>query len=178
MELYYDEFEKSRGQILKKLPSLTEEYFLENFIGGLQGEIKGMLRLLEPSTLEQALKHARYYEQTLASQPKKGISIGGHYKSGVNYQTQVKASTAIVNHSQTAKGSFLTPIAANESDVINSKPKPLTYSQREDRRQKGLCFYCDDKFTKGNECKKPQSFLMVSDDTEREIYDTIPKYYD
>lgn len=56
VEEYYDDFERCRGQLLKKIPSLTSEYFLENFVGGLQGDIKGMIRLLEPSTLSQALK--------------------------------------------------------------------------------------------------------------------------
>lgn len=36
-----------QGQLLSKIPSLTHEYFLENFIGGLQSEIRGMIRLLE-----------------------------------------------------------------------------------------------------------------------------------
>lgn len=64
VEEYYDEFEKIRGQILKKIPSLTTDYFLENFVGGLNQEIKGMIRLLEPTSLEQALRLARHYEST------------------------------------------------------------------------------------------------------------------
>ena len=71
MEEYFDEFEKSRGQLLRKIPSLTPEYFLENFIGGLQTEVRGMIRLLEPSTLEQALRLARSFEHNQANHSKK-----------------------------------------------------------------------------------------------------------
>ncbi|KAL8101446.1 hypothetical protein AgCh_033370 [Apium graveolens] len=43
VEVYFDEFEKCRCQLLSKIPSLTSEYFMENFIGGLQTEIRGAL---------------------------------------------------------------------------------------------------------------------------------------
>lgn len=68
VEDYYDDFEKCIGQLLKKIPSLIPEYFLVNFVGGLQNEIKGMRRLLEPISLAQAIKLARYHEQTLSIQ--------------------------------------------------------------------------------------------------------------
>lgn len=73
MEVYFDEFERYRGQLLSKIPSLTQEYFLENFIGGLPG-IRSIIRLLEPSTLEQSLKLARFYEHSQDIQSKKGSS--------------------------------------------------------------------------------------------------------
>lgn len=170
VEAYFDEFEKCRGQLLMKIPSLTAEYFLENFIGGLQGEIKGMLRLLGPATLEQALKLARYYEQTLASQSKRSSYNSGIYKTNSNQSSHVKGTTGMSTGMTTGvtnnQPSLL--ISPKGSEVINTKPRPLTFSQREERRQKCLCFYCDDKFTKGHECKKPQSFLMIADEDDTE----------
>lgn len=173
VEAYYDEFEKCRGQILKKIPGLTSEYFLENFVGGLQMEIKGMIRLLEPSSLEQALRLARYYEQTLGAQPKRNNSYGS-YKGGQGVQNASKETTGVMNQGNTKGSSILSP--SKPVETITSKPRPLTYSQREERRQKGLCFYCDDKFSKGHECKRPQTFLMVADDEVFEDYIEEPKY--
>lgn len=89
VEKYYDEFERCRGQLLKKIPSLTPKYFLENFVGGLQGEIKGMIRLLEPNSLAKALKLARYYEQTL-SKSKKYSGYGDNCKTGIGTQLLVR----------------------------------------------------------------------------------------
>lgn len=86
VESYFDDFEKLRGQLLSKIPSLTNEYFLENFIGGLQLEIKSMIRLLEPSNLEQALKLARFYEQSLPATGKRGNSAISSYKSTTSSQ--------------------------------------------------------------------------------------------
>lgn len=174
VEAYFDDFEKCRGQLLMKIPSLTTEYFLENFIGGLQNDIRGMLRLLEPTTLEQALKLARFYEQTLNSQPKKSNYASGSYKN-----TTTSLGSKVFNGANTSTGnnsnsSLLIP--SKTTEVVNSKPRPLTFSQREERRQKGLCFYCDEKFAKGHECKKPQSFLMVAEDEEAAGYEGEPKF--
>ena len=33
-------------------------------------------------------------------------------------------------------------------------------AQIEDRRRKGLCFYCDEKWVAGHKCKTPRFFLM------------------
>lgn len=94
VEEYYDDFERCRGQLLKKIPSLTPEYFLENFVGGLQNEIRGMIRLLEPSSLAQALKLARYYEQSLGAQSKRYSGYGSSYKANTGTQVAAKTGTA------------------------------------------------------------------------------------
>lgn len=168
VEQYFDEFEKCRGQLLSKIPSLTSEYFLENFIGGLQIEIRGMIRLLEPSSLEQALKLARFYEQTQLSQPKKTSS----YKVGISQPPASKFSSEGSGIGLNAKSNLVN--TTKTAELINSKPRPLTYSQREERRLKGLCFYCDEKFVKGHECKKPQNFLMVAEVECSEEYEGAP----
>lgn len=173
VESYFDEFEKLRGQLLSKIPSLTEEYFMENFIGGLQTEIKGMIRLLEPKTLDQALKLARFYEHSMPSTAKKSVAVGNSYKS--NISTSYSPKTQVLSElSGNNKSSMLTQTKPTE--VVTTKPRPLTYSQREERRQKGLCFYCDEKFSKGHECKKPQNFLMVAELEEAAEYNGPPKY--
>lgn len=151
VEAYYDEFEKCRGQLLSKIPSLTNEYFLENFIGGLQTEIKGMIRLLEPSSLEQALKLARFYEHTVVPSSKKYYSGGDSNKSGFSKQNQSKTPTGTTQAGVAGKLAMLT--AEKPMEITNATPRPLTYAQREERRKKGLCFYCDENFIKGHECK-------------------------
>lgn len=147
---------------------------MENFIGGLQVEIKGMIRLLEPTTLEQALKLARFYEQTLTSQTKKNGYTGGSYKavnaSGFSSKVGSGGNTNTKNNNTSLLVSNKIP------EVINTNPRPLTFSQREERRQKGLYFYCDEKFVKGHECKKPQSFLIIAEEEETGDYESEQKF--
>lgn len=137
VEAYYDEFEKCRGQLLNKIPSLTNEYFMENFIGGLQTEIRGMIRLLEPSSLEQALKLARHYEQSITPQQKKTSGETGNYNSGPTKQTSAKIypSTFSSTTPATGKQSILT--TEKEIEGISAKPRPslmLREKKKGDRR--------------------------------------------
>ncbi|KAF2308180.1 hypothetical protein GH714_036461 [Hevea brasiliensis] len=49
-------------------------------------------------------------------------------------------------------------------------PGNLTSKQITEKREKGLCFWCDEKFSPGYKCKKRQSFVMqvIVDDGEDE----------
>lgn len=48
---YYDELERQKGRLLEKLPHLTEDFIVGNFIGGLKDETKKLAKLLDPETL-------------------------------------------------------------------------------------------------------------------------------
>lgn len=110
-----------------KIPGLTTEYFVENFVGGLQVEIiKGMLRLLEPTTLEQALKLARFYEQTLVNQPRRGNYQGGTHKANIGQSYTAKNTAVGGTMMQNSQPSLLVQPKATE--IVNAKPRPLTYS--------------------------------------------------
>lgn len=133
VEAYFDEFKKCKGQLLMKIPGLTNEYFMENFIGGLQVEIKGMLRLLEPTTLEQDLKLARFYEQTLTSQPKRNNYTESSYKATNSSGFSSKVSSGVNGNNNNNNTSLLVPNKIPE--VVSTKPRLLTFSQREKKRQ-------------------------------------------
>jgi len=58
-------------------------------------------------------------------------------------------------------------------------PSRRTSQEARERRKKGLCFYCDDKFTPGHRCTMPQLFMLEdisfeegSADIDMEIEDT------
>lgn len=76
--------------------------------------------------------------------------------------------------------------------ITNPKPTPrtgfkrLTWAEKQARREKGLCFNCDEKFVPGHKCNLQQAFLievveefedgseLISDDKEKE-HVSIPK---
>lgn len=57
---YYGQFEKFSEQLKRRIPSLTEEFFLQSFTGGLLKEVRDEVRLLDPETVEQAFRKARF----------------------------------------------------------------------------------------------------------------------
>lgn len=62
VDLYLSQFEKFQEQIREKMPFLTDDYFVECFIGGLQAEIREALKMLNPGTVVQAYRVAKQCE--------------------------------------------------------------------------------------------------------------------
>lgn len=63
VEHYFGLFERLMEQLKGRMPSLTEEFFVESFMGGLQKDIKEVVRLVETNSVDQAYKKARYYNE-------------------------------------------------------------------------------------------------------------------
>lgn len=125
VEQYFDDFEKCRGQLLRKIPTLTSEDFLENFIEGLKGEIMGMIRLSEPTSVELALRLARYYETTLATTTKKSTNFGEVSKATYTSFSSSKGSTGLVTTNSTNNVFMLVP--SKSTEVTSFKPKPSLF---------------------------------------------------
>ncbi|KAF2310238.1 hypothetical protein GH714_007361 [Hevea brasiliensis] len=97
--------------------------------------------MFKPKTLEEAISLARMRDEQLLRQ-KKAIRP--------SYQT-----------------SFLSPTTSKPSTPI----KRLSWEEMQNRRAKGLCFNCDEKFVPGHGCTKPQLLLLdggfdIDDDDE------------
>lgn len=122
--------------------------------------------------MELAIKLARFYEQSQNSQPKKGSTYKFNYTTPAPY----KSTTDSFSSGTSNKSALVNP--TKNLETVTAKPRPLTYSQREERRQKGLCFYCDEKFVKGHECKKPQNFLMIAEEELSDEYEGAPIFED
>jgi hypothetical protein len=53
-----------------------------------------------------------------------------------------------------------------ENYVPSLKPTRLTPQQIDERRVKGLCFNCDNKYSKGNKCSKKKLFYINCEEKE------------
>lgn len=62
-EHYCEQFALCMGQLKVKMPHLSEDYFVECFISGLQEDVKQVLKLLSPNSIKGAFKSAKYCAQ-------------------------------------------------------------------------------------------------------------------
>lgn len=118
-----------------------------------------MIILHERTSLGQALRLTRFYEQTSNVGNKRNASVGGQQKFSYSSNSSTKNPNVTPYTISNTKVSMLANTKTNET--MQSKPRPLTYTEREKKRQKGLYFYCDERFVKGHEYKKPPNFSMV-----------------
>jgi len=132
---YLSQFEMLANRII----GLLAPFLLSCFMSGLAPEIRREVQALHPLTLVQAMGLARLQEEKLADQHR------GAYDG---------PCTCNPNPIST----LLLPLPPT-SPLLPSRAKPppphvrrLSSEEITMRREKGLCFKCDEKFTRGHKC--------------------------
>jgi len=136
--------------------------------------------MFEPKSLKQAYNLARLHNNTLTyrkitphypkqqsqasphSQPVKFIYPANTYKANPNHPLNP------LKPSPQALLPTPTNLPLNNNTVYpNHKPtRPIRTKEMDERRAKGLCFWCDDKFIPGHRCRNRRlySLCIVEDD--------------
>lgn len=115
-----------------------------------------------------------HQQQTFSLHDTKKTVTTGTQRVGAYSTTCQGSSYTAVPTARDPRGSPYNQSQPAENNTSNARP--LTFAQREEKRQRGLCPYCDDKFTKGHECKEPQHFTLIAEIPEVEEYEGSPKF--
>ncbi|KAF8402565.1 hypothetical protein HHK36_010651 [Tetracentron sinense] len=132
---YQSEFERTSS----RLPDLPTSHLVSFFIEGLKDDIRWDVKSQKPLTMFQAISLARLYEEKQVQVRKN--SRFGLAKSGTSYNPPALSATP-----KTTTSNF----------------KRLTVAEMKERREKGLCYNCDEKFTTNHRCKA-QQFCIVGE---------------
>lgn len=125
---------------------LPSDALLYCFISGLRTEIQRELAILQPSTLSQATGWAKLLEAKL---------------------NDSRPTFHRNPHRQPTSSNNTTPPSLLDPGPQN--PLPIRYINRaqiQERRAKGLCYNCDDKFVRGHKCKSKQFLLLRSEEPD------------
>ncbi|KAK8935211.1 hypothetical protein KSP39_PZI012965 [Platanthera zijinensis] len=119
-----------------------EERTLSCFVYGLKDHLKDEVQAYMPRSLNHVISLARIQEERLNRQ---------------RSRTTVRPTTA-------------TPATVGKEPPVAGRPTVtrLSWSELQARKEKGLCFNCDEKFTAGHKCQKVQVF-MLQQETEDEL---------
>ena len=126
---YHAKFELIRTRL-----KLSEEYLLSAYLAGLRLETQMHVCMFQPQNIRQCLVLGRLYEKAHPRKP------------GGNRWSSSKKSFSGSNQS---KGI----IPFKKEEVVKGKDnnpplrKFLTSAEMSERRAKGLCYYCDEKYT-------------------------------
>ena len=132
---YKEQFEA----ISNRIRDLSEAHKLSCFLSGLKDEVRLPVKMLNPNNLNEAFGLAKIQEEYLLSSKK----------------------SQKVFSSESYKPSILGPRLDVKLDSKFKLPlQRLSPAQMEERRKKGLCFNCDEKFQLGHHCKSAKLFLL------------------
>ncbi|XP_026457854.1 uncharacterized protein LOC113358474 [Papaver somniferum] len=143
---YQEIFEELKALILAKYPHLTEEYFTSSFISGLKEELRLHVQMFSPKTLSNAVYIARMQEALIENAAKKSRNF---YKPSPLYFTTQRNLPSPVTSPSTLHKNFSSPNPPSPPPI-----KRLSYADMRKRREKGLCYNCDEVFQAGHKCIK------------------------
>ena len=78
MQAYQQRFKELKALMMISNPTLTEGYFVSSFINGLNEEIRPIVKMFQPKTIQQAMECAKLQDFTVEALTKKqkGVSKG------------------------------------------------------------------------------------------------------
>lgn len=152
VEEYITQFDELRSHVMSQEGHHRESYYIDTFISGLKEEISQSLYNSKPTSLQEARNLARGQDYLLGVLDKRYKTTTKAYTP----TTTLKPAVASYNKTTTSN---LPPKNHKYSEV-----KRLTLDELNDKKKKGLCFHCDEKFVPGHDCKKKKLFLMVEEE--------------
>ncbi|KAL6322878.1 hypothetical protein AAG906_020921 [Vitis piasezkii] len=129
---YQREFEKLGNRV----QGWTQKALVGTFMGGLKTEIADGIRMFKPLSLKEVINLARMRDDQLARQRR--------------FMRLPLVRTPIALPQDTCV-----------APAIPAKPiKRLSWEEMQRKRAQGLCFNCNERFTAGHRCQKPQLLLL------------------
>ncbi|XP_058777144.1 uncharacterized protein LOC131651501 [Vicia villosa] len=151
-----------RGNALGWVIGLPPEAMLNCFISGLIPEIRNEIAIHQPYSISQAVGLAKLIEAKLKDSKTKFIKHppSGSFPHPPSPTIPKPNTTNPLNPPVPS-----TPTSTNGSNSTNHFPiRRITAAQREERRAKGLCFNCDEKFIPGHRCAAGKFLLLMIDE--------------
>ncbi|KAJ3690822.1 hypothetical protein LUZ61_019986 [Rhynchospora tenuis] len=160
---YIKKFNGLRGKLMYERPYLPGDFYVSSFIEGLKEDIKAMVTMFSPKTLNEAYKYAKQSEQFQEGQFRR---LRGNPRPQ-NLITYPKLREAEDRRLALTNG--------NQRNWPNTgNGRNLTYEQK---RAMGLCTRCEAKWHPGHQCAAktmhllmgPEENEVITDDTDEPL---------
>lgn len=153
--------------VLLNKVTISEKHAVSLFVGGLKQEIRCMVKMFNPRNLREAYAYAQ--QQEVANATLFGSILGR--KSVIPY-----GETSRSGNMGATVGRISGPINATRLPLLPTPPasskitKRLTSKEVEEKRSKGECFWCSEKFTPAHKCKNRQLYIIeLADEDEPSV---------
>jgi hypothetical protein len=137
---------------------LTPEALLDYFISGLNKDLRREVISQNPTTMVQAVAVAHLFEDKFCTTQKPSTTT--HPRSSYSKPT---------TNTPPPKKPPLLPTPSTKpfhSPIQNRTIKSITPAEMQLRREKGMCYYCDDKFSPQHRCPNKRFMLLQLGDVE------------
>ncbi|KAH9669753.1 hypothetical protein KPL70_021924 [Citrus sinensis] len=138
---YQEQFE----QLSHRVDNLPESHLVGSFIAGLKDDVRLDVRVKQPRTLSDAISVARLIEERNNLQRRPSFPTRPASTTPPS-RLQPNTTAGILGPSPPQK---TTPMATPSQFPF----RRITGQETKARREKGLCYYCDEKYMPGHRCE-------------------------
>ncbi|CAA0831728.1 Unknown protein, partial [Striga hermonthica] len=165
---YMKEFER----LACRVRNWTSSALIGTFIGWLKFELAAEVRLDQPHTLREAMESARRRDEHLMATRRIGRESVRNMEQR-RMDQHLNERTIIDNAPSNMSNVQPNPRPPNNFRTPPPSVKQLTFEEMRRRREKGLCYKCEERFTSGHQCER--LFLIdVIEEDEKEAYEEQP----
>lgn len=135
-----------------RLRGVSERNRLSCFLSGLKDDIRLPVRMLNPTSLVAAFGLAKLQEEYIQSFKKPSRAASSFFSFG-RQQSWHQAGTS-------SQGSSSSQLALPATPHSALPVQRISFTQMKERRDRGLCYYYDDRWQPGHKCKSPRLYLL------------------
>ncbi|GKV05606.1 hypothetical protein SLEP1_g17598 [Rubroshorea leprosula] len=148
---YQKDFERIRSKV-----KCSEKQAVAMFVGGLKEELQHSVACYNPKSVVEAYSIAKRQEKL------------PQYTNPNSYHNSPRPPSFAPQNS-----SLISSMAKTQNKTKNTRT--LTEAEMEDKKRKGLCFWCDENYTLGHRCAKKGLYNLEIQATDEEIdaYNTL-----
>lgn len=150
-------------QLSTRVDTLTTGNLLNIFLSGLKPEIHKLLKLFKPTNLDDALGIAKLVEDVLND-----VSPGSSKARSFPFTPTTRSVSSTQPITKTSFLSSTTP-QKTQPQTQNKQTLPLrrlSAVEMQARKDKGLCFNCDERFFMGHKCKPMLFQCLLAEESE------------
>lgn len=177
-----DEYTKSFDDLLTKL-DILEDVAMNCFLRGLREDIQSAVDAFKSMSLASLMQMARIQECSIRALFD-GVPSTNSRESSFSSTTITAANasslSAQIGSAQPSKSSTSSSASFHSSEtssLSNSSKKPavaLSKKEMEERRCKGLCYWCNEKYLSSHKCKESQvMMLVIQNDDDEDFVDAV-----
>ncbi|KAL4347798.1 hypothetical protein GQ457_17G006860 [Hibiscus cannabinus] len=176
VDQYYDDFVSLLNQM-----QLSPDYALSIFIKNLKWEIGQYIKLFEPKDLMDAFRLALQFEQIVFPDPRKNFvspsrtqmpfspaspSTYSRAGSATTFKSSSGLNTPTLPPRSSIPNSTMVSVPKKGVPATSNGPGKLSSTEMDERRRKGLCFWCPAKFVPGHKCTRSQLYQLLMENIE------------
>lgn len=153
--------------LANRVYGLSNDALVDCFISGLNAEIKRDVMIHTPISIVKAASLAKVYEDKYSSshKPQKTTPLTS-YTHRATFNSNKPDQYHKPPHTLLLPTPPTRPMNPNQQ---NPNIKCISSAEMQLRREKGLCYWCDEKFSLAHKCPNRQVMMLQIDDGEDEI---------